>query len=84
MRVDVKENSSKGTLKDSAVSIPKSIYASKIFGKDVELNNCNCLDAVEESSFSNIFKHQHPLIHMWLFLSSISICVLSALLFIMR
>jgi hypothetical protein len=68
-------------LKISGISVPKSIYANKIFGKDLELEPCSrgC-----ENTFTELWNNQHPLIHTWLILSTISICFLSAFLFIIQ
>lgn len=87
MQTRIGETASPTTLKESMVSIPKTLYTSKILGSDIELDNTYCA----ESSFihpnqylAEAWSHQHPLIHTWLFLSSISICFLSALLFIIH
>lgn len=69
------------TLGDSAISIPNSIYTSKIFGKDLDINYCYSSNNTE-NILSKLLTKQHPLIHTWLVLSSISICFLSALFFI--
>lgn len=72
------------TLKESAVSIPSTLYASKIFGKDIEIDSNCCAENLFDATFSTIWDKQHPLIHTWLVLSCVSICFLSALLFIIH
>lgn len=68
-------------LRDSAMSIPNSIYIDKSLGKNLEIDSCYCGND-SENILAGIWNKQHPLIHMWLVLSSISICLLSALFFI--
>lgn len=65
-----------------AVSIPNSIYATKIIGKDPDIESHIYTNTSGTSAIMDIWNKQHPLIHTWLLLSSISICFLSALLFI--
>lgn len=84
MQTIKREVSVSKTLKESATSIPGSIYASKIFGKDIKLENNCCAQNLFDATFSTIWGKQQPLIHAWLVLSCVSICFLSALLFIIR
>lgn len=71
------------TLRSSAVSVPNSLYTTKIFGKDIEIdtlyNKSN-----ENNPFIDLWNNQHPLMHTWLVLSSISIFFLSAIFFIVK
>lgn len=69
------------TLKESAISVPNSIYMSKVLGKDIEVNAGYYEDRVHKNALKEMWSKQHPLIHTWLVLSSISICFLSALLY---
>lgn len=69
------------TLKNSAISVPNSLYASKVFGGDLEIDKCYCPSS-QGGALIEMWNQQHPLIHTWLVLSSVSICFLSALLFI--
>lgn len=69
------------TLGNSAVSIPKSLYAGKILGKEIEIDTC-IPSADFGSSLIESLQHQHPVINTWLLLSSISICFLSAIFFV--
>lgn len=70
-------------LKNSVVSIPTTAYADKMLDNNLEIdslyNRCN-----NENAFADLWQKQHPLIHVWLFLSSISICFLFALFFIFQ
>jgi len=68
-------------LRESAISVPKTIYGTKILGKDIEIDNSYYADSFYANSLAKMLKHQHPLIHTWLVLSCISICFLSAWLF---
>lgn len=68
-------------LKKANISIPKSIYGTNIFGKDLEVEPCYCAN---NNTLSELWNNQHPLIHTWLILTSVSICFLSALLFIIQ
>ena len=80
MLLTTSETNKKKTLKDAAMSIPSSINASKVFVKDFESDKCLC--SSQGVVLSEMFTQQHPLIGAWLVISSISICFLSALLFI--
>lgn len=63
------------------ISIPNSVKA-KAISRDLDLEPCYCADVFQKGLFKDIWSKQHPLIHTWLLLSSISICFLSALFFI--
>lgn len=67
-------------LKKSLVSVPSSFNTGKILGENVDIN-ANYMEN-SENPFKGLWDKQHPLIHTWLLLSSISICFLSALFFI--
>ena len=71
------------TFNNAMATTPNSLYTSKIFGKDLEIENNYTTDA-SSATFSEMLSQQHPLINTWLVLSSISICFLSALLFIIH
>ncbi len=77
MQLTIEEAKSK-VLKNSVVSIPNSL-TNKIFGKDSEFDTRHCPNIVHANEFKDLWNTQHPLIHTWLLLSSISICFLSAL-----
>lgn len=70
------------TLKDSAITIPSSLYTSKILGKNIEANADYVIDSIRKNknTLMEMWDKQHPLIHTWLVLTSVSICLLSALL----
>lgn len=68
-------------IKKSVVSIPSSLSAS-VLNRDIELEACCCTSDLQRNAIMEIWDKQHPLIHTWLLLSSISICLLSALFFI--
>jgi len=70
------------SLKKLGMTIPHSLSTSKIFCKDIEIDAINNADCINGSALLSIWDTQHPLIHTWLVLSSISICFLSALFFI--
>lgn len=63
------------------ISVPKSFYAGKILDKEIELNQSYYTNDIG-SILRDSVQTQHPLINTWLVLSSISICFLSALFFI--
>lgn len=69
------------TLKNSTMTLPKSLYATNILGKGVEADAGYCVNTSNNSLLA-LWNNQHPLIHTWLLLSSISICFLSALFFV--
>lgn len=68
-------------LRDSMISIPSSIYINKPLDKNLEIDSGYCRTE-SENILAGIWNKQHPLIHTWLVLSSVSICFLSALFFI--
>ena len=72
------------TIKDISVSIPKNIYSSKISALECETGNIYTTMNTQGSLIFKALHRQHPLISTWLVLSSVSICFLSALLFIMH
>ena len=82
MQFAIDEKQKNKVINDFAVSIPASIYASKITGKEIEFESKIYTDSICANAIMDIWNKQHPLIHTWLLLSSISICFLSALLFI--
>ena len=71
-------------MNNSLASTPNTLYASKVLGKDIEIDNNHFIDTPYMNSLGKMWNQQHPVIHTWLVLSSISICFLSALLFILR
>ena len=79
----VKEEAVKSrSLRDVAVSIPNSIYFSKVSLNDIEMDNYCCAGGIGQNALFEIWNKQHPLIHTWLILSSISICFLFAFFFV--
>lgn len=82
MQFTTEETAKSKVLKNSVTSIPKSLYSSKIFGNELELDSCYCVN-MNQNAILNLLSKQHPLIHTWLFLSSISICFIFALFFIL-
>lgn len=80
MQFTLEETVKPRVLKNSTISIPNSLYTSKIPAADIETEACCINDSA--NVFVEIWSKQHPLIHTWLVLSSISICFLSALFFI--
>lgn len=68
----------------SVISIPslsniKNTYV-KALNSELELTAC----CSNENPIQNILSEQHPIINTWLLLSSISICFLSAVLYIIQ
>lgn len=69
-------------LRDSAMSIPKPFFSKNISSGELEMDSCYCINGASDV-LANIWNKQHPLIHTWLVLSSISICFLFVLFFVM-
>lgn len=67
-------------LGNSVVSIPNSLCATKIFAKasDAQVRKEN------DTLISILWNNQHPLIHTWLLLSSVSICLLFTVFFVIQ
>lgn len=82
MQFTMEESAKPKVLRDSAMSIPKSIYANKIASSELEIEPCYCSDGAG-NVLLNIWGKQHPLIHTWLVISSVSICFLFVLFFVM-
>jgi hypothetical protein len=82
MKTRTGESVTPKTSNKAMVSAPNSLYSSKVFGKDLEIES-NYVDN-SSTTFAQMWNQQHPLIHTWLILSSVSICFLSALLFIIH
>lgn len=72
----------KGDFNSSVISVPslsdiKNTYV-KALNSELDLASC----PFNANPIHNILNEQHPIINTWLLLSSISICFLSAILFI--
>lgn len=67
---------------NSMMSVPSALCASKIFSKDIDLTKSYCVENSQSGVLTKIWNRQHPLIHTWLVLSSVSICFLFAFFFI--
>lgn len=80
MQFTTEEAVKKRVPRNSAISIPTSIYPDRVFDKGVEIDQY--YDRDSKSVLTGLLSKQHPLIHTWLVLSSVSICFLSALFFI--
>jgi len=65
---------------NSVVSVPDSFCATKIFAKAADAQFCTDKDTLIKILWNN----QHPLIHTWLLLSSVSICLLFAVFFVIK
>lgn len=72
------------TIKDISVSIPKDICSSKNFTLNCETNNIFATIETQDGLIFQMLNQQHPLINIWLILSSVSICFLFGLLFIIH
>lgn len=70
------------TPKESAISVPNTLYTSRVLGSDIEIDKTHYTDNFTGSALMEVWNQQHPLIHTWLLISSISICFLSAILFV--
>lgn len=70
------------SIKKSGMSIPSTLSANNIFGSDFDIETLRAPETMDGSAILKMWDKQHPLIHTWLLLSSISICFLSALFFI--
>lgn len=81
MQFTIEKAATSTVSKNSAVSIPNSLSAG-VLRRDVEMEACCYADNFQKNVLMEIWNKQHPLIHTWLLLSSISICFLSALFFI--
>ncbi|MDD3436585.1 MAG: hypothetical protein PHC64_05480 [Candidatus Gastranaerophilales bacterium] len=68
-------------LKKSAVTMPEEFYGDTVFERSSEKKS---FYTENENTIAEIWNNQHPLIHTWLILSSISICFLSAFLFMVN
>ena len=78
MQTKLRDAAVESCLKISGVSRPDSMNCRHIFEKSL----VNAPIVCGESVLSEIWNKQHPLIHTWIVLSSISISFLSALFFI--
>lgn len=83
MQFTIQEAVKADVLRNSAMSIPKPIMGSKILNKDIEIDSC-CYGNGSGNALFELWNKQHPLIHTWLVISSISICFLFALFFIFQ
>lgn len=83
MQFIIEESAKPKVLRDSAMSIPKPLCTSKVFGGELEIEPCYCSNNAGDVLI-NILSKQHPLIHTWLVLSSASICLLFVLFFIIQ
>ena len=81
MQLTIEEAAKKKLLKDAGVSVPKSLYTSKILNNEIGIETCFNKNNLKTNIIES-WNKQHPIIHTWLLLSSISICFLSALFFI--
>lgn len=69
------------SLRDSATSIP---FASKVAESNIGADAGYTPGEFQKNVLVSILNRQHPLIHAWLVLSSVSICFLTALFFIFQ
>lgn len=82
MQFTIDEAAKTTNLKSQVVSIPNSF--SSISKRDIDVEACYCTDNFSKNVIMEIWNKQHPIIHTWLLLSSISICFLSALFFVFQ
>lgn len=74
----------KRRLRDAVVTVPfasdvKNTCAKANLGTDIDLAPC-----FQSNTLIQIWNEQHPIIHTWLLLSSVSICLLFAVFFIIQ
>lgn len=81
MQLTIADAAKNKLLKDAGMSIPDSISAKHIFGKEYE-HEAIALQGTMDNVLVELWHKQHPLMHTWLLLSSVSICFLSAIFFI--
>jgi hypothetical protein len=81
MQLTIEEAAKKKLFKDAGISVTKSHYTSKILNNEIGIEAC-CYENNLGTKLVESWNKQHPLIHTWLLLSSMSICFLSALFFI--
>lgn len=75
----------KRLVRDAVVSVPfandvKNICAKTALNQDMDITAC----FPDSNTLTRIWNEQHPIINTWLLLSSISICLLFAVFFIIQ
>lgn len=70
-------------VKNPNVSLPNSLYATKVFEKISEPDSSYYLDG-SGNALIKLLQNQHPLINTWMLLSSFSICLLFAVFFVIK
>jgi len=80
MQTTLEEAVNSKTAKNSLMSIPSSFNAGKILGENIAISSK--YEEISENPLKGLWDKQHPIIHTWLLLSSVSICFLSAIFFI--
>lgn len=83
MQFTIEEAAKQRVLRDSAMSIPTSLCSNKILANEFEIDSFPSGNAAE-SVLTGLLSKQHPLIHTWLVFSSVSICFLFVLFFIVQ
>lgn len=78
---NIAEKTKTMSLRESAMSIP---FTSKIAGSGISTDAGYVSGSIQKNAIMAIWGKQHPLIHAWFVLSSVSICFLSALFFIFQ
>lgn len=84
MQFTIEEARKSTKLKDIAVSVPKSIYASKIINNTNPFENFHIQDGTCEVQLNQMLTQQHPLILSWLIFSLVAIGFLFPLLFVIH
>ena len=82
MLITTKKAVNTTSIRNIGMTIPGSLSANKIFSNDLDIKSFDKAECIDGNIILKMFDNQHPLIHTWLLLSSISICFLSALFFI--
>lgn len=65
------------------VSVPNALHANKVFASKLEVKS-EKVSSKPINSLAILWNNQHPLIHTWLLLSSVSICFLFAVFFVIK
>lgn len=81
MPLTIEDAAKSKILKDAGMTKPKTMYSTKIAYPDIEIESLYGNNRIGVVLFES-WNKQHPLIHTWLLLSSVSICFLSALFFV--
>lgn len=80
MTLTIEQAAKNKILKDAGINATSPIYSSKVTNNDTFTDTCYIASDFRFDIFE-YWNKQHPVIHSWLLLSSVSICFLSAIFF---